>query len=91
MSSQKLAPFGDRGLFHRFECGAVADVAVWIEVIVERCVGRGEFLSVRHSPEPRHCPLSSSEVQVAVLGSVVEVTSDLLAVFISDLFHCCAI
>jgi len=36
LSSQKLAPFGEGGVSHRFKCGAVVDVAVQIEVIVER-------------------------------------------------------
>ena len=56
-------------------------------MIVKRGVGRNEFLEVRHSPEPRHRSLSSSEGQVAVLGPVVEMATDVLAVFVSDLFH----
>ena len=66
-------------------------MAVEIEVVMERSVGRSEFLQVRHSPEPRHRPLSSPERQVAVLGAVVEMATDLLAVDIPDLFHSRAI
>ena len=65
----------------------MVDVAVEIEVIVERGVGRSEFLQVRHSPESRHSSFSPSKGQVAVLGPVVEMATDLLAVFISDLSH----
>ena len=42
--SQKLTPFNESGITHGFECQAVVDVAVEIEVIVKRGVGRAEFL-----------------------------------------------
>jgi hypothetical protein len=65
----------------------VVDVAVQIEVIMERSVGRNEFLQIAHPSKSRHGPLSSSEGQVRVFRSVVQVATDLLAVLVPDLFH----
>ena len=51
----------------------------------------GEFLQASHSPETKHCTLSSSEGEVRVFRSVVRVATDLLAVLVADLVHGCAI
>ncbi len=58
---QKLSPFLKRGVSFRFEYRAAVEVAIKIKMVVERGVGRGEFLQVRHSSESRHGPLSSPE------------------------------
>lgn len=62
-------------------------VAVVVEVVMKRGVSRDELLQVRHSPEPQHCPLSSPEQQMTVLGPIVEMATDLLAVDVPNLFH----
>ena len=54
-------------------------------------MGRDEFLQVGHSPETRHRTLSSPERQVRILGSIVEMSADLLATDISDVLHCGAV
>ena len=51
----------------------------------------GELLETSHSPKPEHRPLPSPKGEVGVLRSVVLVATDLLAVFVSNLFHCRAI
>lgn len=71
LSSQKLAPLGEGGGTHRFEHSSVVDVAVWIEVIVERSVGRNEFLEIAHPSKSRHRSFSSSEGRVTILPSVI--------------------
>lgn len=52
LSGQKLMPFEESGIAFCFESLSAVDVAVEIEVIMERGLGRGEFLQVRHSTEP---------------------------------------
>ena len=39
LSSQKLAPLEESGVFHRFACLTMVDVAVQVEVIVDYGVG----------------------------------------------------
>ena len=82
-----------------FEGLPPVDVTIEIEVVVEQGVGRGVVgltrpsatapptLKLAHPSKSRHRPLPSSERQVAVLSSVVEVTADLLAVLGPDGFH----
>ena len=87
LGSEKLPPFSKRGVALGFEGLAVVDVAVEIEMVIERSVGRDEFLQVRHSPEPGHRSLSSPERQVAILRPIIKMATDLLAVDISNVFH----
>ncbi len=58
-----------------------------IEVVVNRGVGRGEFLQIRHASEPGHCPFSSSEGLVRGLAEIVEIASRHVAVRVADLVH----
>ena len=69
--SQKLPSFLKRGVSFGFEYRAAAEVAIKIEMAIERSVCRGEFLKGRHPSESRHCSLSSPERQMAVLGPIV--------------------
>jgi len=62
-----------------------------IEMIVDGGMDRGELLKTSHSPEAEHRPLSSSEREVRVFCSVIEMATDLLAVNVSDVFHGCPI
>ena len=58
-----------------------------IEMVMDRGVGRGDFLQSLYIPEPSHRSLSSSEGMVRVLGSVVEPATADLASLSTDLFH----
>ena len=62
-------------------------MAIEVEVIVKRSMGRSEFLQVAHPSKSRHRPLSSPKRQMTVFDSVVEMTTDLLAVPVSNLLH----
>ncbi len=61
ISGGKLAPFGQRDSAVMFEDIAAVEVAILIEVVVDRGMDGGEFLKGLHVPELRHRPLSSSE------------------------------
>ena len=56
-------------------------------MVVKGSVGGGEFLQVRHPPKPQHRPLSSTKWQVAILGPIVEMATDLLVADVSNHFH----
>ena len=58
-------------------------MAFCVEVVVDVGVDRGELLKRFHPAETQHGSLSSSEWQVAILGSIVEPPSHLLALQIA--------
>ena len=60
-SGRQLTPLGQGGGTVLFEDVAAVEVAVVVEVIVDRGMDGGEFLEGLYIPEARHCPLSSSE------------------------------
>ena len=72
-SGHEAAPLGQGGRAERFVGRSIDEVAFGIEVIVDVGMDGGELLQRLHSSESQHCPLSSSEWQVAVLGSIVGV------------------
>ncbi len=61
LSHGELTPFSERGSVVLLEDFTAIEVAVWIEVVVDRGVDGGEFLEGLDIPEARHCPFSSSE------------------------------
>ena len=60
-SSRQLTPFRECGRTVLFEDVAGVDVAVVVEVVVDRGMGGGKLLESLHVPEPRHRSFSSSE------------------------------
>ena len=60
-SGCQLTPLGQRGGPAPFEYIAAVEVAVVIEMIVDRGVDGGEFLECLDVPEFCHCALSSSK------------------------------
>lgn len=54
-------------------------------------MGRSEFLQVTHPSKSAHRAFSPAQGQMTVLGTIVQVATDLLAVAVSDLFHGSAI
>jgi hypothetical protein len=60
-SGGNLTPFGKGGRPVDFEVPAAVKVTFLVEMIVDRSVGRGEFLKRFRAPEFRHRALSSSE------------------------------
>ena len=60
-SSRQLTPLGQGGRTVLFEDVAGVDVAVVVEVVVDRGMGGGKLLESFHVPELRHRLFSSSE------------------------------
>ncbi len=60
-SGRQLTPLGQGGGTVLFEDVAVVEVAVVVEVIMDRGVDGGKFLQGLYVPEPRHRILSSPE------------------------------
>ena len=60
-SHGELTPLSERGNAVLFENVAAVEVAVQVEVVMDRGMGRGKFLESFYIPEARHRPLSSSE------------------------------
>ena len=60
-SGCQVTPLGQRGEAVLLEDVAVVEVAIVVEVIVDRGVDGGEFLQGLDVPEFRHCPFPSSE------------------------------
>ena len=73
------------------ECLSRVDVAKEIEKTVERGVRRSAFLKTPHSPETGRRSFPSSEEKMRVFRSLVQKTTDLLAVGVSHLIRRCAI
>ena len=60
-SGRQLTPLGQRGGAVLLEDIAAIEVAVLVEVVVDRGVGGSEFLQGPYVPELRHRSFSSSE------------------------------
>ena len=60
-SGRQLTPFSERGSTVLFEDVAGVDVAVVVEVVVDRGMGGGKLLESFQFPELRHRSFSSSE------------------------------
>ena len=60
-SGRQLTPFSERGRTVLFEDVAGVDVAVVVEVVVDRGMGGGKLLVSFHVPELRHRLFSSSD------------------------------
>jgi hypothetical protein len=66
---------------------AAVEVAVLVEVIVDRGMRGGEFLQGLYIPELRHRSFSSSERLVGIFRSIVEPPAALLRCDIADYHH----
>jgi hypothetical protein len=82
-----LTPFSERGSTVLFEDVAGVEVAVVVEVIVDRGVGGSELLESFHAPEFRHRSFSSSEWLVGILSPIVEPPTTLLVGGVPNYFH----
>ena len=80
-------PFSERGSAVLLEDIAAVEVAVLVEVVVDRGMGGGEFLQGLYISELRHRSFSSSERLVGILGSIVEPPTALLIGSIADDLH----
>lgn len=70
-----------------FECFPVGEVAFLVEVIMQTGMNRGELLQRLHATKSFHRSLSSSELQVSILGPVVEVPAHLPPLLVAQFPH----
>ncbi len=87
LSRSELTPFSERGSAVLLEDIAAVEVAVLVEVVVDRGMGGGKFLEGLHVPELRHRSFSSSERLVGILSSIVQPPAALLISSIADYLH----
>ncbi len=87
LSRGELPPFSERGSAVLLEDIAAVEVAVVVEVVVDRGLGGGEFLQGLYIPEPRHRSFSSPERLVGILSPIVEPPTALLIGSIADCLH----
>ncbi len=87
LSGRQLTPFGQCGRTVLLENIAAVEVAVVVEMIVDRGMGGGEFLQGLYVPELCHRTLSSPEWLVRILGPIVEPAPTFLIGGIADDVH----
>ena len=80
----ELTPSRECGSAVLLEDFAAVQVAVLVEVIVDRGMGSGKLLEGFHVPELRHSSFSSSERLVGILSPIVEPPTTLLIGSIAD-------
>ena len=68
---KKAVPRGKIGGTSQLAADAVLEVALRMNVVLDRSMNRGELLQRSRTPEPQHGPLTSSERKMRVLGQVV--------------------
>ena len=61
LSGCKLTPLGHGGGSGLFENSAAVEMAVVVEMVVDRSMDGGEFLQGLDVSKPRHCPFPPSE------------------------------
>ena len=67
-----MTPFSEHGSAALLEDIVAVEVAVVVEVVMDRGLGGGEFLQRPFVPEPLHRSFSSSERLVGILSAIVE-------------------
>ncbi len=87
LSRGELTPFSERGSAVLLEDIAAVEVAVLVEVVVDRGMDGGEFLQGLYVPELRRRSFSSPERLAGILGSIVEPPTALLIGSIADYLH----
>src|SRR5665811_2143118 len=86
-SGRQLTPLGQGGRTVLLEDIAAVQVAVLVEVIVDRSMGGDKLLEGPYGPEPLHRSFSSSERLVGIFHPVVEPTTAGLVGRITDHIH----
>ncbi len=87
LSRGELTPLGQSSRAVLFENVAAVEVAILVEVVVDRGMGGGEFLQGLYVPEPRHRTFASSERLVGIFCAIVEPPTTLLVGDVADCFH----
>jgi len=87
LSGRQLTPLSQSCRAVLLKGITAVEMAVEVEMIVDRGVNGSKFLQGLDVSEPGHCSLSSSEWLMRVFGPVVEPPSTFLTIHISDHFH----
>jgi hypothetical protein len=87
VSGGKLPPLAKRDSLVLLEDFAAIEMAVVVEVIVDRSMGGGEFLQGLYVSELRHRAFSPSERLVGILRSIVEPSPVYLTIHDPNDFH----
>ena len=87
LSRGELTPFSERGSAVLLEDFTAVEVAVLVDVVVDRGVGGGKFLQGLYIPEPGHRAFPSPEWLVGILGSIVKPLSAYLTTCDPNDFH----
>jgi hypothetical protein len=83
----EFAPLGKSSGTISLEVGSTDEVALLIEVVVDRGMGGGKLLEAAHPPEALHRPLSSSQRLMSIFNAVVQPAAGALAALGSNGFH----
>ncbi len=81
-------PFSERCRSVLLEDVAAVEMAVLVEVVVDRVVDGRKILQGLCIPEFGHCSFSSPERLVRIFGSIVEPPTAHLIGSIADYLHC---
>ena len=87
----ELTPLGKSGGAVQLEIVSAVEVALVVEVIMDRGVNGGKFLQASHAPKTLHRLFSSSQWQMRVLGPVVQPAAGRLEFYRSQLSQRCPI
>lgn len=87
LSGRHLTPLSQGGGAVLLENVSAVEVAVVVEVIVDRGMGGGKFLQSLYVPELRHRAFSSSEWLMRNLGSIVAPPTAFLISGIAEYLH----
>lgn len=85
--TKEAAPLLESGGTVRFEIFSRVEPAFLVEVIVNRAVDGCELLQTSHLAEAQHRPLSPSERQVRVLGTVVDPSPHFTVISAAKIFQ----
>ena len=86
-SGHEAAPLGQGSRAEQLLGRSIDEVAIGIEVVLDVGVDGGELRQRLHSAKSEHRPISSSEGEMAVLGPVVRMPTDLLLLSIANIVH----
>ncbi len=86
-SRGELTPFGERRSTVLFKYVAAVEVAVLVEMVVDRGMSRSEFLEGLYIPEPGHRSFPSPERLVGIFGPIVKPPAAFLICSVADDLH----
>jgi len=77
-------PLGKSGVAIKLKIGTCVEVALQIEMVIDRRMNGGKFLQTSHAPKSQHRPFSSSKRLVRILASIVPPTVSFLLLCVAN-------